>query len=193
MSRQQDPGGRLDAAIDRAVRQLVQVDPPAGLRRRVLAALTTAPPALSWWPRAAVAGAALAVLVLAVTFMRLTGPPPADTRIATQMAKPAAPLAVPAPGPDAHVPGPAPEAAPPARAQAPDPIVEELPPPPRMDAVFGTAPDRRVAAASTAATGSTAPEDSADVLPALAPIELAPIVIAPIEIQPVMLPPPIRQ
>jgi len=35
---------RLDRAIDRAVREIMQIDPPPGLRRRVLAQLKQRPP-----------------------------------------------------------------------------------------------------------------------------------------------------
>jgi hypothetical protein len=64
---------RLDRAIDRAVRDLMQVDPRAGFRRRVLARLEPAPMRSSpMFFRVAGAGA-LAVLVLAVLVLRYGG------------------------------------------------------------------------------------------------------------------------
>jgi hypothetical protein len=68
----------LDLAIDRAVRQMMHVDPPAGLRRRVLARLTPRPSrGMAFFPRFAMAAGALAMLVLAVFVMRSDAPGPA--------------------------------------------------------------------------------------------------------------------
>jgi hypothetical protein len=55
---------RLDAAIDRAVRDLMSVEPRAGLRERVLAELTGEPARAAWWPRLALGSAAVAVAVV---------------------------------------------------------------------------------------------------------------------------------
>ena len=65
-----DPAGRrrsvLDDAIDRAVRRMVQVDGPPGLRRRVEARITAATLRSSApWFRYVAAAAAIALLVLA--------------------------------------------------------------------------------------------------------------------------------
>jgi hypothetical protein len=57
---------RLDRAIDRAVRDMVQADPRPGFRRRVLARLDPEPVRSSLLWRLAAAGGALAVLVLIV-------------------------------------------------------------------------------------------------------------------------------
>ena len=63
--------GSLDVAIDRAVRRMMQVDPPAGLRHRVLARLGPVPSRrAAFFPRFAMAAAALAMLVLAVVVVR---------------------------------------------------------------------------------------------------------------------------
>jgi hypothetical protein len=87
-------GGRgsiLDAAIDRAVRQMVRRDPAAGLRRRVEARITTArvpsaPPVF----RYLAAAAAVALLVLAVGLRRERAPEPQngarDVRLASETA-----------------------------------------------------------------------------------------------------------
>ena len=79
----------LDAAIDRAVRDLMSAEPRAGLRERVLAELTGEPARAAWWPRLAVGSAAVAVAV-AVLLMIVNRPPvpPVDRTIA--VATPAA-------------------------------------------------------------------------------------------------------
>ena len=104
-----DPVGRrrsvLDDAIDRAVRRMVQVEGPPGLRRRVEARITTAPLASSapWFRYVAVA-AAIALLVLAagVRLRRNDAPVPqsVERRVESQ------------PAPQAAPPSPAPEPAP---------------------------------------------------------------------------------
>jgi hypothetical protein len=73
----------LDAAIDRAVRDLMSVEPRAGLRERVLAELTGEPVRAAWWPRLALGSAAIAVVV-AVVLMIGSRPPqrPVDRTIA---------------------------------------------------------------------------------------------------------------
>jgi hypothetical protein len=78
MSRPQD--GRLDAAIDRAVREMLDVEPPAGLRGRVVDRIRQPRRAFAWtW--FAVPVAAAAAVVLAVVLQdgrdRAIAPPPA--------------------------------------------------------------------------------------------------------------------
>jgi len=65
---------RLDAAIDRAVRDLMSVEPRAGLRERVLAELTGEPARAAWWPRLALGSAAVAVAV--VVLLTIVNRPP---------------------------------------------------------------------------------------------------------------------
>ncbi len=61
---------RIDRAIDRAVREMMQVDPPPGLRRRVLARLDRPAKRRSQLlPQFASAAVALAVLVVSLTQM----------------------------------------------------------------------------------------------------------------------------
>lgn len=142
-------GGPLDAAIDRAVRRMMAAEPPPGLRHRVLGRLKdrqTSAWGFGFVPRMAIAGAALAVIILGVSMMRpsvTVAPPPPQSAAATR--------ALPAPHaePPSAVPAPVePDAAPrkPA-AVAAGPRQERLPDPPQMTDVFGTR-DPRVAAAS---------------------------------------------
>jgi hypothetical protein len=56
----------LDAAIDRAVRDMMSAEPRTDLRERVLAELTGAPARVVWWPRLALGSAALAVAAVAM-------------------------------------------------------------------------------------------------------------------------------
>jgi hypothetical protein len=187
MSKQHDTDTHLDAAIDRAVRQMMAIDPPAGFRQRVVARLDRPVAAVAWWPRLALAGGALAAVVLAVVLLR---PAPAPVPTAIDGQAPSGPSQV------ASTPAPAAEATPPAvaptqRRGVDRPRVETLPPPPRMDTVFGPARDGRVAAADATATAppSALPAPEAADLPALPPIEIPTIDVPPIEIKPLMLMP----
>jgi hypothetical protein len=100
----------LDAAIDRAVREMTSVDAPASedMRARVLARIETASPAFPWVRLAA--GAALATLVIAALMLvRLR-----DTGIAPQPAPAEVVRSSPSggtPPPASAVPPPAPEIA----------------------------------------------------------------------------------
>src|SRR5437773_7997393 len=68
--------GRLDRAIDRAVRDLMWIDPAPGLRRRVLSRLDAPVRGLGFLPRFAVVAATLAVLVVAAVLLRNSGTRP---------------------------------------------------------------------------------------------------------------------
>jgi hypothetical protein len=68
-SRRESPGiaaSPIDRAIDRAVRKMMQVDPPPGLRRRVMARIEQPQRRSFFVPAFAVAAAGVAVLVLGV-------------------------------------------------------------------------------------------------------------------------------
>jgi hypothetical protein len=155
----------LDAAIDRAVRDLMSVEPRAGLRERVLAELTGGPARAAWWPRLALGSAAIAVAVVVVLVIgsrppqrpvdrTIAGATPPDTASQNtgETAKP------PEATPPVHVDGPR------AQAATRSPVVE----------------DRLVQAASITANEPIAIEPMAAV-ERLAPID--PIRIARIEAQ----------
>src|SRR6476646_9244502 len=78
---------RIDRAIDRAVREMMQVDPPPGLRRRVLARLDAPERRNYFLPRYAVAVMALVLFIAASISMlrdRVEPPtPPNAPQIAT--------------------------------------------------------------------------------------------------------------
>jgi hypothetical protein len=72
----------LDAAIDRAVRDMMSAEPRADLRTRVMAELAGEPPRSAWWPRLAVASAALVVAIVALlTFVNRPTDRPVDQTI----------------------------------------------------------------------------------------------------------------
>lgn len=57
---------RLDAAIDRAVRDIMRGEPRSDLRERVLAELAGEPARAAWWPRLAFGSATVAVAIVVV-------------------------------------------------------------------------------------------------------------------------------
>ena len=81
---------RLDVAIDRAVREMLDVEPPAGLRGRVLDRISNAPVGSAFRPKAWILApiAAAAVILLAVLL---------PSRTPAGNANPPSPAAAPAP------------------------------------------------------------------------------------------------
>jgi hypothetical protein len=165
---------RLDTAIDRAARRMMDADPRPGLRHRVLARLGSPAAATAWWPRLGLAAATMAIIAVAVVYMTS-----GQQRPPTQPADVVAEAPLPVLPPPALVPETPAAAAP--RQQDPaeqatttgrTPRVEYLPDPPRVDDVFGSRPDGRVAAATVdtpTAAGRAAPEPLADIEPLQVP------------------------
>jgi hypothetical protein len=185
---------RIDDAIDRAVRDLMRHDPPAGFRRRVLSRLDSPARRTFFWPGLATAAAALAFVTMVVTMRDEPGvPTPAPQRTAVGEPAPS-----PAVVPTAPSQGRGTErVAPPRLRRAPESE------PVRM-ATFGPR-DGRVSAASlkeaavpvAAAAAEAVQEDSTMPSPppiAVGPIEpppplaILPIVVAPIQIPRMQLP-----
>jgi hypothetical protein len=178
---------RIDDAIDRAVRDIMRRDPPAGFRGRVLSRLDAPSRRTLLWPALATAGA-LAAVVLAVLVLRDAPPTPsqAGPQVAEHQPTPAPPRTDDA-RPVADVTLPAPE--PPAR-RAPRAA-------PLRTATFGPR-DGRVAAASLPLTAPAAATEPVIPPPADAEPDAAlppPIVIrplsapGPIEVAPIVVPP----
>jgi hypothetical protein len=188
------PDSPIDRAIDRAVRKMMQIDPPAGLRRRVMSRIEApAPRRTIFLPAFAAAAAVLAVLVLGIVAARngrvspITVEAPAVAVVVERAPAADAPVA-PAP---ASVETSSPRTRPvvtPRRAgfhREPIPMA-------RVDDIFGTRTTAIAAAADPTADAIwTGPADSAGgaaAAPAaivvdpvgVAPIETAPIVIAPL-------------
>jgi hypothetical protein len=194
----------IDQAIDRAVRKMMQVDPPAGLRRRVMAriesppstrrflgSLRTGAPRRSFFvPAYAIAAAALAIVVLGVVATRNGHVTPSPVNA------PATTVAVKARAADSRIaPAPRPDATTPPRSQrivAPrrpgfrrEPI-----PMPQVADIFGTRTTAIAAAADPTAdavwTAPAAP-DVEDSLAAPAPLVVPPIAMPPIVIPPLVV------
>ena len=168
--------GRLDGAIDRAVRGMMQIDPRPGLRHRVEGRLAARPGRALWIGPATAAAALSAVVLVSWTLLRTPDAPPApQSRIAVSLA----------PAPDVR-PGPPEPVAPQDRTPRPT----ALHPQPPAAAVFGPRRDR-VSAANVGRVAEVAPAAAPYEQPsfagAVAPI--APILIAPIEIAPITIAP----
>jgi hypothetical protein len=93
-----DRRSRLDDAIDRAVRDIVQHDPRPGLRRRVLGRMHPPRRRAALVTQLAFAGGALVLLVAAAVVLRPAPdqPPPPVTQSAASVAREAVPPAPPA-------------------------------------------------------------------------------------------------
>ena len=192
---------RIDDAIDRAVREIVLHDPPAGFRRRVLSRLdrASAPAAPArrtyLWPGLATAAAAIAIVAIVYVVVRDVPQAPVTTAPSVATAVPATAPAP--PGADERQPRIEP------RANAPRPRRSPRQEPVRT-AVFAPR-DGRISAASvrgplpvTEAPEQAPPgEPAAPALPPigvtavspLQPLQIAPIVVTPIHIPRVQLAP----
>lgn len=185
--------GRLDRAIDGAVRRMMAADPPPDLRRRVTDRL--AEPARRAWLVPAMAAAAVAVVVIATVLLQPRPPLPVAGPSITRSEPPpgapaseAQPAAGPQPGPrvapeqEPRPLRPAPPRASPARRFAPAP-----------QDIFGPRTDR-VTAANVPPEDSGLPLDASrgtapgvpDLEP-IYPIAIPPLVIEPIVVSPVIV------
>lgn len=186
---------RIDRAIDRAVRKMVQIDPPAGLRRRVLSRLG-APAARrpAFTGHFALATAALAILLVVIGVERRDStpePPPHARPTATVQAVPPAPIP-PESAPVAAARESTPVTAPSRRAtgRTPRGPHSDTIAMPRIANVFGArgntvsgaSVDEPVATLSGAAPWLPAPADRR-------PIEVAPLSIVPLSMEPVTIAP----
>jgi hypothetical protein len=174
----------LDRAIDRAVRKMMHVDPPPGLRRRVLSRLERrAAEQRLFGPRYAWGAAALVILIVAVMFTR-------DHRAERAAVVPQPSVAAnvsPAP----REPSAAPPKAPVERrspSQVPLPrLTREAIPIPRIANVFG-ARTGSVSAASESAVEAVWP-GAENPSSSVAPLVIAPLAPAPIETPAIVIPP----
>jgi hypothetical protein len=193
--------GRLDRAIDRAVREMVQVDPLPGLRRRVDEQLHARAgsglrrPAFLW---PALAAATLMIVLVAGLLVRSPGGAPASE---AQVAETAAERSQPVAAPARPAPTPAPTTTVPSPAGAPGRPPERAPAR-ESEAIFGDRNGRlRAANLAAPAAGAVAPAVPAarpsGVLPglpadpfeplepiAIPPIHLAPIAVSPVTVRP---------
>ncbi len=96
--RQLSDDRRLDEAIDRAVREMMNVEPRTDLRARVLAELGGPPARVSLWPRLAFAALTLAAAVTVLTIVQRPSDHPDAPQVASSLQAPI-PSPQPAPGP----------------------------------------------------------------------------------------------
>ena len=182
----------LDDAIDRAVRQMVQIDPPSGLRRRVLSRLTVPAAPVRARMRYVAAFATLGILVLAVGLLVRQNTPvsttvsPAPVQEAGKQQADSTRFAE-RPSSRGRVPDAGSRTArptPPARARrAPH---AEVIPMPEITNVFGP-PANTVTGASVSARESDSLGALAETVVA-SPIEIQLLTIAPLEIEPLRIP-----
>jgi hypothetical protein len=177
---------RMDRAIDRAVREMVQVDPALGLRRRVLSRLEAPRPG-SRIPRYAWGTAilALAAVVLMLVRDRPTEPVtpgPISVEVSS----------VPASTPDRTTDVPTIALTPPLPRRGASPgVTREAIPMPRVANVFGPrSPAVSAAAARNSEPVRPASEDASQSSPdAVPPLVIAPLMPAPIEIPALVIEP----
>jgi hypothetical protein len=156
---------RIDRAIDRAVREMVQIDPPPGLRRRVLSRLNESTERPGYpSPRYVMAAIAVVVLLVSVSLVQDRVDPPAPPK-----------------APDIATMGRAPsirgEGYIPAQPSMP-PVTREPIRMPRVTNVFGNRPGEVSAATIDAPTG----------IIAATPLTIVPLSARPIVIAPLVLP-----
>jgi hypothetical protein len=192
--------GRLDHAIDRAVRDMVQVDPPPGLRQRVAHRLADAdasgawPSAFAFGRRSAILATAAAVVLVFAAFVWLREPAPRPEADVVQSSPAASPDAA-QPSPPVSGSAPAQEPLPVAPAtHAEGPTAPRIPP--ARDGIFGER-SGRVRAANVAAARDLLVDADLVIEPALPlvdggiqplePITIEPIRLAPLAIRPVTL------
>ena len=178
---------QLDEAIDRAVREMMNVEPTGDLRQRVLDEIAGAPQWVMPWRALAAASAALAAIVLLIVNLITRQPAPPENRVASTLAVP--PI-------QQTTPPPATKPSTPAASQAQDtlPIAQR---PGRSTPLVAphTAQERLVEAASIPGplaleTATTPAEPLAPVLPvAVTPLYTPPIRTSEIEITQITLEP----
>ncbi len=170
----------IDRALDRAVRDMMHVDPPPGLRRRVLARVE--PRVTGRWmfmPGYALAAAALAILVLGGVFVREHRTKPIQTGTIEPSAR-TAPVPQPRPAPSPNARGDISGRAPATR------ITRELIPMPRVTNVFGS---RTQGVSAARRPGDETAWPAAATVTDTPVSAVAPIVIEPIETLPLVIPP----
>jgi hypothetical protein len=175
---------RLDRAIDRAVRKMMHVDPPPGLRRRVLSRLDPrAGERRLFVPGYAWGAAALVILIVAVMFTRdhRSAPVavvPQPSVVANEPTPLREPSAVPPKAPATRTPP----------SQSPSPrMTRETIPIPRIANVFGSRTGN-VSAAAESGVEAVWPGAETPSSP-VTPLVIPPLTPAPIETPPIVIPP----
>jgi hypothetical protein len=194
--------GRLDQAIDRAVREMVQLDPAPGLRQRVAHRLANSegagawPAAFAFGRRSAILGTAAAVVLVFAALVWLGKPTPRPEVDVVQATPATSPTAAQPAAPPVSDSSPAAQPIPTAPAvRAAVPTVPRIPP--ARDGIFGDRNGRVRAANVPADRGEDVVDADLLIVPALPlvdggiqplePITIEPIRLAPLTIRPVTL------
>ena len=192
--------GRLDHAIDRAVRDMMQVDPRPGLGHRVANRLAEIDASGTGWPvafafgrRSALLATAAAVVLVLAAFVLLRDPIPGPETDVVEATPAASPVAASPSLP--RVSGPAPAAEQAGAVPAPRVDSPTAPSIPRArDGIFGERTGRIRAANIPAGPSAAAADADLLVEPALPLVDggiqpLEPIAIEPIRLAPLMIHP----
>ena len=173
------PRTGIDAAIDRAVREIMDVDPDAAFRARVLARLERRPAGWSAWApgRMAMAGISVVLVLIAGVLLRTPAPHVAPGP------QPIAIKDVPAPGAAASVtPEPSSRAATATAAAVP-------PAPPRRHEVRANVTQQLARGLLTATVASEEPAEPIDAVPGIDPLTVEPIAAPSIAATPLTIAP----
>ena len=171
------PRTGMDAAIDRAVREIMDVDPDAAFRARVLARLERRPAGWSAWApgRMAMAGISVVLVLIAGVLLRTPAPHVAPGP------QPIAIKDVPAPGAAASV---TPE--PSSRAAT---AAAEPPAPPRRHEMRANVTQQLARGLLTATVASEEPAEPIDAVPGIDPLTVEPIAASSIAATPLTIAP----
>jgi hypothetical protein len=160
--------GRIDRAIDSAVREMLDVEPLPGMRGRVLQRIQTEDPTFFGrkllWAALPLAAAAVVILSVLLPRQREQQPAPVATAVNTQPQNPA--VAPPPPSTAPRAPRTTPAIEP-----RPAVVAQRVPRP----ASAATARPDRVVAAAASFTASEPADGGIAPLEAIAPIEVAPV------------------
>jgi hypothetical protein len=175
----------VDRAIDRAVREMMQIDPPPGLRRRVLSRLES-PAARRTFSLAPYAWAAAASMILVIGIIvardRTTAPAgPAATAQSVQTA------AAPTTAPQVRAPEPPPAAPTPDGSTAKSRFTHEPIHMPRVHNVFG--PRSPAVAATDARADARVADPAAGALNAVPALVIEPLLPATLDTLGIVVPP----
>lgn len=170
------PRSGMDAAIDRAVREIMDVDPDAAFRARVLARLERGPAGWSAWAsgRMAMAGIGVALVLIAGVLLRTPAPhvaPGPQPIASTDVAAPRAAASV-TPEPSSR-----------ATASAVPPA------PPRRHEVRANVTQQLTRGLLTATVASEEPAERIDAVPGIDPLTVEPIAAPSIAATPLTIAP----
>lgn len=179
MSNQRFHKSSLDDAIDNAVREIIQIDPRPGLRRRVLSQLDAPAESRSWIPRLLLPLGGLACIALAILTLTPERPPVPAAAVPTATAA-AAPVAGPPASPDRAASSVAPPG--PSASASTTPRVSRRSRPRVNPTIFGPRGDRVSAASVRPGTELPGSAVSSERTGGLPPLVLPALIIEPLNL-----------